>query len=125
MRARNRDPTPALLVSSFLPRHMKKQIGVPVGTLSCAKRFHTLPILLTVPLVGALWLANRYFYPRNLIQLTIETLLVSSVYAVGLFWASSHQPRISCRRDCGCAETGADRAKPPQAVIAVEYQNEQ
>ena len=32
-------------------------------------------------------LANRYFYPRNLIQLTLEILAASSIYGVGLLWA--------------------------------------
>src|SRR5216683_2434568 len=69
----------------FLPRHLKKQIGVPVGTF--LREAYTLPILLTLPLVAALWLANRSFYPRNLVQLAIETLAVSSIYGVGLLWA--------------------------------------
>jgi hypothetical protein len=45
---------------------------------------YTPPILLTLPLVAALWLANRFFYPRNLVQSAIETLAVSSIYGAGL-----------------------------------------
>jgi O-antigen/teichoic acid export membrane protein len=69
----------------FLPRHLKKQIGVPVRTF--VREAYLLPILLTLPLVAALWLANRFFYPRNLIQLTLEILAVSSIYGLGLLWA--------------------------------------
>src|SRR6202043_2144398 len=69
----------------FLPRHLKKQIGVPVGTFP--RDAYTLPILLTLPLLAALCVANRFFYPRNLIQLVLETLAVSSIYGVGLLWA--------------------------------------
>ncbi|HLX82898.1 MAG TPA: flippase [Terriglobales bacterium] len=106
----------------FLPRHMKRQIGVPVGTF--LREAYTLPILLTIPLVGALWLANRYFYPRNLIQLTIETSLVSSVYAVGLFWAYRTNRAFHVAEIAGVSKPLA-LEQPPQAVIAVEYQNEQ
>ena len=69
----------------FLPRHLKKQIGVPVGTF--LREAYTLPILLALPLVAVLWFANRFFYPRNLIQLTLEILTVSSIYGIGLLWA--------------------------------------
>lgn len=68
----------------FLPRHMKKQIGVPVSTF--LREAYTLPVLLTLPLVVTLWLANRFFYPRNLVQLAAETLAASAIYGVGLLW---------------------------------------
>ncbi len=106
----------------FLPRHMKKQIGVPVGTFF--REAFTLPILLTLPFVGALLLANRYFYPRNLIELTVETLLVSSVYGAGMLWA------YRTNRAFHVAEIAGLKTPPPiepvpQAVVAVEYQGEQ
>jgi O-antigen/teichoic acid export membrane protein len=72
----------------FLPRHLKKQIGVPVGTF--LRQAYTLPILLTLPLVVALWVANRYFYPRNLIQLVLEILAATAI----------HEPRVPRRRNC-------------------------
>jgi O-antigen/teichoic acid export membrane protein len=106
----------------FLPRHMKRQIGVPVGTF--LREAYMLPILLTLPLVAALWLANRSFYPRNLVQLAIETLAVSSIYGVGLLWA------YRTGRAFHVAEiAGLTRPTPPeqlpQAAVSVEYQNEQ
>jgi O-antigen/teichoic acid export membrane protein len=106
----------------FLPRHMKKRIGVPVGTFF--REAFTLPMLLTLPLVAALWLANRYFYPRNLIQLTLETLAASSVYGVGLLWAYRTNRAFHVAKIAGLTKPSPPE-QPPQAVIAVEYQNEQ
>jgi len=106
----------------FLPRHMKKQIGVPVRTF--LREAFTLPFLLTLPLVAALWLANRFFYPRNLIQLTLETLVVSSVYGAGLLWAYRTNRAFHVAEIAGLAKPPAPEP-PPQAVVSVEYQNEQ
>jgi len=106
----------------FLPRHMKKQIGVPVGTF--LREAYTLPFLLTLPLVAALWFANRVFYPRNLIQLTLETLIVSSIYAVGLLWAYRTNRAFHVAEIAGLTKPSPPDP-PPQAVVSVEYQNEQ
>lgn len=106
----------------FLPRHMKKQIGVPVGTF--LRDAYTLPILLNLPFVGALLLANRFFYPRNLIQLIIETLVVSSVYAVGLVWAYKTNRAFHVAEVAGLVKT-SPAEPPPEAIVAIEYQNEQ
>src|ERR1700691_1305304 len=100
----------------FLPRHMKKRIGVPVGTF--LRGAYTLPILLTLPLVAALWLANRFFYPRNLIQLVLEILAVTSIYMVGPLWA------YRTNRAFHVAEI-AGLAQPAQEVAPMDYQNEQ
>ncbi|MFZ0798440.1 MAG: flippase [Terriglobales bacterium] len=106
----------------FLPRHLKKQIGVPVGTF--VREAYTLPILLTLPLVAVLWFANRVFYPRNLIQLTIETLVVSSIYGVGLLWAYRTNRAFHVAEIAGLAKPTPPE-QLPQAVVAVEYQGEQ
>ena len=106
----------------FLPRHLKKQIGVPVGTF--LREAYTLPILLTLPLVAALWLANRSFYPRNLVQLAIETLAVSSIYGVGLLWAYRTGRAFHVAEIAGLTRPTPPE-QPPQAVVSVEYQNEQ
>jgi O-antigen/teichoic acid export membrane protein len=106
----------------FLPRHLKKQIGVPVGTF--LREAYTLPILLTLPLVAALWLANRFFYPRNLVQLAIETLAVSSIYGVGLLWAYRTGRAFHVAEVAGLTRPTPPE-QPPQAVVSVEYQNEQ
>ena len=106
----------------FLPRHMRKQIGVPIGTF--VRQAYTLPVLLTLPLVAALWLANRLFYPRNLIQLTLETLVVSSVYGVGLLWAYRTNRAFHVAEIAGLTGT-LPPAPSQQDIVEVEYQNEQ
>src|ERR1700681_406821 len=106
----------------FLPRHLKKQIGVPVGTL--LREAYTLPILLTLPLVGALCFANRFFYPRNLIQLVLETLAVSSIYGLELLWAYRTNRAFHVAEIAGLTQPSPPE-QPPQAVVSVEYQNEQ
>jgi O-antigen/teichoic acid export membrane protein len=105
----------------FMPRHLKKKIGVPVGTF--VREALTLPLLLTLPLVGALWLANRSFYPRNLIQLTLEILAVSSVYGIGLLWAYRTNRAFHVAEIAGLTKP-PPRDEPPQAVVSVGYQNE-
>ena len=106
----------------FLPRHMKKLIGVPVGTF--LREAYTLPILLTLPLLAALWLANRFFYPRNLIQLVLETLALSSIYMAGMFWAYRTHRAFHVAEVAGLTERQPSE-QPPQAVVSVEYQGEQ
>jgi O-antigen/teichoic acid export membrane protein len=106
----------------FMPRHLKKQIGVPVGTF--LREAYTLPILLTLPLVAALWLANRFFYPRNLMQLALEILAVSSIYGVGLLWAYRTNRAFHVAKIAGLTQPSPPEP-PPQAVVSVEYQNEQ
>lgn len=106
----------------FLPRHLKKQIGVPVGTF--LREAYTLPILLTLPLVAVLWLANRFFYPRNLIQLALEILTASLLYGVGLLWAYRTNRAFHVAEIAGLTKP-LPPEPPPQALVAVEYQGEQ
>jgi O-antigen/teichoic acid export membrane protein len=106
----------------FMPRHLKKQIGVPVGTF--LREAYTLPILLTLPLVTVLWLANRFFYPRNLIQLALEILGASSIYGVGLLWAYHTNRAFHVAEIAGLTQP-LPPEQPPQAVVSVEYQGEQ
>jgi O-antigen/teichoic acid export membrane protein len=105
----------------FIPRHLKKQIGVAVGTF--VREAYTLPILLNLPLVAVLLLANHFFYPRNLVQLALEILTVSAVYGVGLFWAYRTNRAFHVAEIAGVPRTSAPE-QPAQAVVAVEYQNE-
>jgi len=106
----------------FMPRHLKKQIGVPVLTL--VREAYTLPVLLTLPLVGALLLANRYFYPANLVQLALETLAVSPAYLVGLYWAYRTNRAFHIAELAGPAAPAASEM-PVEAEAEVEYQSEQ
>ncbi len=106
----------------FTPRHMRKQIGVPVRTF--LRQAYTLPILLTLPLVVVLWLANRFFYPRNLIQLAAEILASTSLYGIGLAWAYRTNRAFHVAEIAGLTPPPPPEA-PAQALVAVEYQNEQ
>lgn len=107
---------------AFLPRHMKKQIGVPIRTF--LREAYTLPVLLTLPLVAVLLLANHYFYPRNLIQLTLEILAVSSIYGIGLLWAYRTNRAFHVAEIAGVPQP-LPTEQPPQALVSVEYQGEQ
>jgi len=105
----------------FLPRHLRKQIGVPIRTF--VREAYTLPVLLTLPLVGALWLANQFFTPRDLIQLVLEVLAVSSLYSIGLFWAYRTNRAFHVAEIAGLKRPSSAEP-PPQAVVSVEYQGE-
>jgi O-antigen/teichoic acid export membrane protein len=106
----------------FTPRHLRKQIGVPVKTF--LREAYTLPVLLTLPLVAALWLANRFFSPRNLIQLALEILALSSIYGVGLFWAYRTNRAFHVAEIAGLIQPSPPE-QPPQAMVSVEYRNEE
>jgi O-antigen/teichoic acid export membrane protein len=106
----------------FLPRQLRKRIGVPVRIF--LREAYTLPILLTLPMVAGLWLANRFFYPRNLIQLMLEILAASTIYGVGLLWAYRTNRAFHVAQIAGLT-TALPAEPPPQAVVAVEYQGEQ
>jgi len=106
----------------FMPRHLKKQIGVPVWVF--LRQAYTLPVLLTLPLVAVLWLANRLFYPRNLVQLALEILAVSLIYGVGLLWAYRTNRAFHVAEIAGLTQPSPPEP-PPQAVVSVEYQGEQ
>src|ERR1700686_4582561 len=69
----------------FMPRHLKKQLGVPVR--SFVRQAYLLPLLLNLPLVGVVWLANRFFTPRNLIQLGMEIGGAFLIFGIGGCWA--------------------------------------
>ncbi|HUB03340.1 MAG TPA: oligosaccharide flippase family protein [Terriglobales bacterium] len=106
----------------FMPRHLSKQIGVPVGRF--VRDAYTLPSLLTVPFVLALLFANRLFVPQNLIQLILEVLLVGSVYGVGLFWAYRTNRAFHVGEIAGLGTSSLPKEEPLPAAI-VEYQNEE
>ena len=79
---------------------------------------------MNLPLVGVLLLANLFFYPRNLIQLTLEILSVSAIYGVGLLWAYRTNRAFHVAEVAGLT-CPLPPEPPPQAVVSVEYQGEQ
>jgi O-antigen/teichoic acid export membrane protein len=105
----------------FMPRHLKKQLGVPVS--SFVRQAYSLPLLLNLPLLGVVWLANRFFTPRNLIQLVMEIGAAFLIYGIGVLWA------YKTGRVFKVAESGGSvQLQAPQVatapVIEVEYQEE-
>lgn len=105
----------------FMPRHLKKPLGVPVRGF--VRQAYLLPFLLNLPLVGVVWLANRFFTPRNLIQLVLEIGAAFFIYGIGVLWA------YKTGRVFRVAESGSPvLPQAPQVVtepvISVEYQEE-
>jgi O-antigen/teichoic acid export membrane protein len=105
----------------FMPRHLKKQIGVPVG--SFVRQAYSLPFLLTLPLLGVVWLMNRYFTPRNLIQLVLEIGAAFLIYGVGALWAY-RTGRVFQIEDSGAPVPPQSQQVTLEPVISVEYQEE-
>ena len=79
---------------------------------------------MNLPLIAVLSLANRYFYPRNLIQVALEILAVSAIYGVGLLWAYRTNRAFHVAEIAGITKK-MPAEQPPQAVVAIEYQGEQ
>ena len=104
----------------FMPFHMRKQIGVPVRTF--ARQAYLLPFLLTLPLVGALWLANRFFRPRNLVELVGEIGAATLFYGIGVFWA--YKTNRLLRVELATTQESAVAVETAAPAISVEYQEE-
>jgi O-antigen/teichoic acid export membrane protein len=107
----------------FMPRHMKKQVGVPVG--SFIRQAYSLPLLLNLPLIAVVWLANRLFTPRNLVQMALEIISAFTIYGIGVLWAY-RTGRIFKITESGIPVKLSPPPAPdsPPPVIEVEYQEE-
>jgi O-antigen/teichoic acid export membrane protein len=105
----------------FMPFHLRKQIGVPVR--SFLRQAYALPFALTAPLAVALVVVNRYFTPRNLLQLVIEVLALVSVYAGGVFWAFKSRRALQVDEMAWPAKITLPE-EPAVPVVSVEYQEE-
>jgi hypothetical protein len=69
----------------FLPRHMRKQLGVPVKAFLWEA--YALPLLLATPLVATLFLLRHWRPAHNLRHLFVQCLVGGAVYGAGLLWA--------------------------------------
>jgi len=69
----------------FLPIHLCRLLKLRL--LSYLRHSFLLPLGLTAPLVGALFLLRRWFIPHHLLPLAEQTLIALAVYGVGLAWA--------------------------------------
>lgn len=103
----------------FMPRHLGRQLGIPVKNF--VRQAYTLPILLSAPLLGLVWLANRWFTPRNLIQLVLEIVMLLSLYGFGVLWAYK-SGRVLRVTELGYTDQLLSPRIVAEPVIAVEYQ---
>jgi len=69
----------------FLPRHMRKQLEVPITVF--LREAYTLPFVLLLPVVAVLLLLQNWFYPHHLWQLVLQVTAAGIVYGIGLLWA--------------------------------------
>jgi O-antigen/teichoic acid export membrane protein len=75
----------------FLPRHLCRQLEVPLRTFVWAVYFY--PLVLCLPLVCALVLMQHFFYAHHYPQLVLNLLVGGGVYAIGAFWfVLTHEP---------------------------------
>src|SRR5258708_980432 len=105
----------------FMPRHLKKQLGVPVR--SFVRQTYLLPLLLNLPLAGVVWLANRFFTPKNLAQLVMEIGAAFLIYGIGVLWAykTGRVFRVTYSWSPVLPQAPQVVTEP---VISVEYQEE-
>ena len=106
----------------FLPRHMRKQLGVPVRTL--LREAYVLPLLLATPLVATLLLLQRWRPAHSLRHLFVQCLAGSAVYGAGLLWAyrSSRLFHVGDLKLIGEGATTEGLELPP---IAAGYSEEE
>jgi O-antigen/teichoic acid export membrane protein len=105
----------------FNPRNLKKQLGVPVS--SFVRQAYLLPLLLNLPLVGVVWLTNRFFTPKNLIQLVMEIGAAFLIYGIGVLWAYKTGRVFKVTESGGPVQLPAPQVATTP-VIEVEYQEE-
>jgi O-antigen/teichoic acid export membrane protein len=102
----------------FMPRHLGKQLGVPVR--SFLRQAYSLPLLLNLPLLGAVWLANRFFTPKNLIQLVMEIGPVFLIYGIAVLCAYK-TGRVFRVTELGVVAQPLAPQLATEPVISVEY----
>jgi len=102
----------------FMPRHLKKQLGVPVS--SFVRQAYSLPLFLNLPLLGVVWLANRFFTPKNLIQLVMEMGTAFLIYGIGVLCAykTGYVVRVT---ESGVPAQPLAPQLGTEPVISVEY----
>ncbi len=68
----------------FMPGHLCRQLGIRMRTY--LREAFVLPLLITMPLLGALLLMRRWYYPHNYLGLAVQLLIAGAVYGLGLLW---------------------------------------
>jgi len=74
----------ACTMTMFMPWHLCRQLGIRMRTY--LHEAYTLPLLITMPLVGALLLMRRWFHPHNYRQLAVQMVIAGAVYGLGVLW---------------------------------------
>ena len=68
----------------FLPRHMCRQLGIPVRRFLLEAYLY--PLVLCIPMIFVLLLMQRSFYAHRYPQLVLNLATGLAVYGVGLVW---------------------------------------
>jgi hypothetical protein len=68
----------------FLPRHMCRQLGVPIRKFLIESYFY--PLVLCVPLALVLVLMQRSFYAHRYPQLVLNLLAGVTTYGIAVGW---------------------------------------
>jgi O-antigen/teichoic acid export membrane protein len=68
----------------FLPRHMRKELGVPIRHF--VREAYTLPLALVLPFVITLFLLRFWFVAHTLRQLVLQATIAGAVYAIPVSW---------------------------------------
>ena len=68
----------------FLPRHMCRQLDIPVRKFLVEAFFY--PVVLCVPMILVLLLMQRFFYAHHYPQLLLNLLVGCAAYGAGVTW---------------------------------------
>jgi O-antigen/teichoic acid export membrane protein len=68
----------------FLPRHMCRQLKIPVRKFLVDAYFY--PVVLCVPMIFVLVLMQRFFYAHRYPQLVLNLLVGLAAYGIGVLW---------------------------------------
>jgi O-antigen/teichoic acid export membrane protein len=105
----------------FLPRHMKRQLGVPVRTF--VHQAYTLPMLLTLPMAIEMYLVRSWSPAHHWPQLLLQFALGGALYGAGLLWAYRQGHVLQVAKSLAPSQPSL----PPESeetVVAADYSNE-
>src|ERR1022692_53229 len=109
----------------FMPHHLCKKLDVRLRTF--LRESYTLPFLLSVPLVAALLLMQRWFVPHNYRQLGLQMLIAGTVYGLGVLWSvlTKQVLRVSELALSGSSAPALSMVPVPEEEEEKEYQRPQ
>ena len=71
-------------MTMFMPWHLCRLLGIRMRTY--LREAFVWPVLISIPLVGTLFLLRRWHHPHNYFQLVTQLLIAGAVYGLGLLW---------------------------------------